>query len=128
MRCRGLAAACCALTWGRTMRHRDLAIAHLRLRLQQFNRVLHGAVQAQVARAARLARPDLTPYCISQEEALCLLDDTDSLLGEVGSPVVARDLVGTDAPLTDDVAVAGLRARAAELGVALPLDVLGERF
>jgi len=101
------------------MAYRDLAIAHLRLSLRGLTAVLHTAVQEQIARAARLARPDLTPYCITQEEALCLLDDAGALLDDEAEVTVLPE---------DDAAGAALRAEALRMGTMLPLEVLAARF
>lgn len=101
------------------MAHRDLATAHLRLGLRRLGGVLNTAVQAQVARAERLARPDLTPYGISQEEAQCLLDDAEALIEDAAA---LTELPEDDAPET------ALRAQAVHAGATLPFDALATRF
>ena len=101
------------------MAHWDLAIAHLRLGLSRLIVVLRAAAGAQMARAERLARPDLTPYGISQEEALCLLDDAGALLENAFPPPALPE---------DDAPETALRAQAVQAGATLPLDALAARF
>ena len=55
-----------------------LAAEHLSLRLRPLNRALRYAVARQAAEAAKLERPDLTPYCITDEQACALLDRVDA--------------------------------------------------
>src|SRR4051794_16760223 len=102
---------------------RDLAVSHLKLRLQGIHRVLRAAVLAQIDRAARLARADLTPLCITEDEALYLLDDAGRFVGDT-SPEGCQL---TDAA-PDAEAEAVLRARAQHAGVTLPLDRLALQF
>jgi len=54
--------------------HGPLAAEHLLLRMRPVNRVLRAAVERQAAEAALLDRPDLTPYCIPDEQVRRLLD------------------------------------------------------
>ncbi|MEA2860003.1 MAG: hypothetical protein QOC72_2042 [Methylobacteriaceae bacterium] len=98
------------------------ALSHLRLRLQGIHRVLRAAVIAQIERAAHLARADLTPLCITEDEALHLLADADRFVSETRSLPTPSDA----AP--DHDAEAALRAQAREMGLALPLDTLVRRF
>src|ERR1043166_4733867 len=95
---------------------RDLAVSHLRLRLRGVHAALGAAVQSQIARAARLARPDLTSLCITENEALLLLDDAESL---VKAPLLVppQAEIGFDASGELD-----LRRRAEGAGLALPFD------
>ena len=102
---------------------RDLAVSHLKLRLQGFHRVLRAAVLAQIDRAARLVRADLTPLCITEDEALHLLDDAGRFVLDT-SPGGSQL---TDAA-PDTEAELALRARAQDAGVVLPLDRLALQF
>ncbi len=97
-----------------------LAIAHLEVRLRPLNRALRAAVARQAAVAARLDRPDLTPYCITDEQVGQLLDHVEPLLGEPAAPGPAG-LPVTEAERADEAA---LRERAAAAGLTLPLDEL----
>jgi hypothetical protein len=102
---------------------RDLAISHLKLRLHGIHRVLDAAVRAQIDHAARLVRADLTPICITEDEALHLLDDAERFVLDAGAaPWQLEDAV------PDAEAEAELRAQAQDAGIALPLDVLAGRF
>ena len=56
-----------------------LAIRHLLIRLRPLNRALRLAVERQAAVAAQLDRPDLVPYCITDEQVTALLDHLDAL-------------------------------------------------
>ena len=56
-----------------------LAIRHLLIRLRPLNRALRAAVERQAAVAAQLDRPDLVPYCITDEQVAVLLDRLDAL-------------------------------------------------
>ena len=56
-----------------------LAIRHLLIRLRPVNRALRAAVERQAAEAAQLDRPDLVPYCITDEQVAVLLDRLDAL-------------------------------------------------
>ena len=94
------------------------ALAQLRLGLERLGAMLDAAVRRQIARAERLTRPDLTPYGITQEEALCLLADASSLLGDA-SPAP---------PPAGDEREIRLRHEARQAGATLPLDALVTRF
>ena len=98
-----------------------LAISHLLIRLRPLNRALRAAVERQAAEAARLDRPDLVPYCITDEQVAILLDRVDEL-----SPP------GTSGPepLTpaEQAAEQQLRDEAAAAGMTLPLDELTGSF
>jgi hypothetical protein len=102
---------------------RDVAVSHLKLRLQGIHRVLRAAVLAQIDRASRLARADLTPLCITEDEALHLLDDAERFVLDV----LPGGWQLTDAA-PDAEAESALRARAQDAGVALPLDRLALQF
>jgi hypothetical protein len=97
-----------------------LAIRHLLIRLRPLNRALRLAVERQAAVAAQLDRPDLVPYCITDEQVTALLDHLDAL------------------PLPDDAGMASLtppeeaaerqvREEALAASVLLPLDELATR-
>ena len=99
----------------------DLAIRHLLIRLRPLNRALRAAVERQAAVAAQLDRPDLVPYCITDEQVAALLDHLDmpSLPGGV-SPARQSQ--------REQAAEQELRAEAAAAGVVLPLDELTVRL
>ena len=94
-----------------------LAVRHLLIRLQPVNRALRAAVERQAAEAARLDRPDLVPYCITDEQVAILLDRLDAL-----SPPGTSGLT----PLTaaEQAAEQQIRDEAAAAGMTLPLDEL----
>jgi hypothetical protein len=94
-----------------------LAAEHLSLRLRPLNRALRAAVARQAHEAAKLERPDLTPYCITDEQACALLDRVDAL----GSPTGFEPARVLDDERRQE---SELRERAASAGVALPLDEL----
>jgi hypothetical protein len=98
-----------------------LAIEHLLLRLRPLNRALRAAVARQAAEAAQLDRPDLVPYCITDEQVGRLLD-------RVGSWAVERMGDAAPAPLTgpERAAEQELRDRAAAGGFTLPLDQMAD--
>ena len=98
-----------------------LAISHLLIRLRPLNRALRAAVERQAAEAARLDRPDLVPYCITDEQVAILLDRLDALsLPDFSDPE----------PLTpaEQAAEQQLREEAADAGMTLPLDELAGSF
>lgn len=99
--------------------HRDLALEHLALRLRPLNRALHAAVQHQAQLAARLARPDITHLCVTDDQVQALLADVDALLeGQAATPPAAG---ANEEELTQEAA---LRADAVAAGAELPLDAL----
>jgi hypothetical protein len=100
-----------------------LAIEHLLLRLRPLNRALRAAVARQAAEAARLDRPDLVPYCITDEQAGRLLDRVDAL-----SRPDAGAATPTTATSADGTAERELHQRAAAAGLTLPLDELVGRL
>jgi hypothetical protein len=99
----------------------DLAIRHLMIRLRPLNRALRAAVERQAAVAGQLDRPDLVPYCVTDEQVAVLLDQLDalSLPGAVGS-----------APLTlaEQAAEQQVREEASAAGMPLPLDEMTSRL
>jgi hypothetical protein len=92
-----------------------LARQHLLLKLRPVNRALGRAVERQAAAAARLARPDVTALCVTDEQVAFLLHDVEALGNAAdGEPV--------DGPEPADVAEEiELRRRS---GDRLPLDRL----
>jgi ATPase family associated with various cellular activities (AAA) len=99
----------------------DLAIRHLLIRLRPVNRALRAAVERQAAEAARLDRPDLVPYCITDEQVAALLNRLDALPLPGGSGA---------ASLTpeEQAAEQQIREQASAAGVVLPLDELAGRL
>ena len=94
-----------------------LAVRHLLIRLQPVNRALRAAVERQAAEAARLDRPDLVPYCITDEQVAILLDRLDAL----SPPDTAGPAALTPA---EQAAEQQIRDEAAAAGMTLPLDEL----
>ncbi|MGW0768974.1 ATP-binding protein [Streptomyces sp. NPDC002676] len=96
------------------------ALEHLRIRLADVHRALRVAVERQSRIAARLTRPDLTPYCITDEQV-------DVLLGEAAAFTDA--MAGPYAPQRPEPeAERELRRSASAEGRTLPLDALATRF
>ncbi|MEV6824491.1 ATP-binding protein [Amycolatopsis sp. NPDC051102] len=98
----------------------DAAIEHLRIRLAGVHRDLRAAVDRQAALAARLTRPDLTPYCVTDEQVGVLLDQVGSIADSMAAP-------GDGVP-PEPGAERDLRRAAAAAGRTLPLDALATRF
>jgi hypothetical protein len=98
-----------------------LAIAHLQLRLRHLHPLLHQAVEAQIARAARLERGDLTVLCITEDEVLHLVDDTAQLFGEIVQTPVSD---GEPEDPSEEV----IRDEARRAGLTLPFDALARRL
>ncbi len=98
-----------------------LAIRHLLIRLRPLNRALRAAVERQAAVAAQLDRPDLVPYCITDEQAGALMDHIDALPLPDGVSTVSLT------PL-EQAAEQQVREEASATGVLLPLDELADRF
>ena len=96
------------------------AVEHLRLRMASVHLCLRAAVERQARLAASLTRPDLTPYCVTDEQVGVLLDEVGSFTEAMAAPDVLR-------PLETD-AERNLRREAAAQGVTLPLDALATRF
>jgi hypothetical protein len=99
----------------------DLAIRHLLIRLRPVNRALRAAVERQAAEAAQLDRPDLVPYCITDDQVAALLDRLDAL----SVPGSAR--VASLTP-EEEAAEQELREQSSAAGLVLPLDELAERL
>ncbi|MGW0880226.1 ATP-binding protein [Streptomyces sp. NPDC002671] len=96
------------------------ALEHLRIRLADVHRALRAAVERQSRIAARLTRPDLTPYCVTDEQV-------DVLLGEAAAFTDA--MAGPYAPQRPEPeAERELRRSASAEGRTLPLDTLAIRF
>jgi ATPase family protein associated with various cellular activities (AAA)/winged helix domain-containing protein len=100
----------------------ELALRHLELRLRPLRRALHLAVVEQKRLNAALARPDVKAYCVADAHVDQLLEQVDRR--------TARPAYGAVLRLRDDErqAEVQLRARAAELGFALPLDSVAGAF
>jgi ATPase family associated with various cellular activities (AAA) len=98
-----------------------LAIRHLLIRLRPINRALRAAVERQAAEAARLDRPDLLPYCITDEQVAALLDRLDALPLPDGAG--ATSLSPEELAAEDQI-----REEASAAGVTLPLDELAGRL
>src|SRR5277367_6453998 len=94
----------------------SLATAHLVLRLQPMNRALRAAVESQQIAAARLARPDLSPLCLTDEHVKVLLEQVE--ITQSGNA-----LPGSPATRTAEERLAeeDLRAQCAAIEHALPL-------
>src|SRR2546423_7014085 len=90
--------------------------------MRPVNRVLRAAVERQAAEAALLDRPDLTPYCIPDEQVRRLLDRVERPGAGAGDAAAA-------VPTDDETAAEQLlRTRADAAGVTLPLDELENRL
>ncbi|GAB7044469.1 MULTISPECIES: AAA family ATPase [Catenuloplanes] len=96
------------------------ALAHLRLRFAPLHRALAAAVDRRTELTERLARPDLTPYCVAADQA-------EQLLGQIGQ-VLPPDVPPTIAEPGEAAAETALRRTAAAAGMTLPLDDLAARF
>ncbi|HEX6341191.1 ATP-binding protein [Umezawaea sp.] len=97
-----------------------LALEHLRLRLADLHQALRVAVDRQAREAAALSRPDLTPFCVTDEQVSALLSRVDAVTEAMTEP--------PDPPGGDSEAEQHLRRLAAARGVTLPLDALRTRF
>ena len=97
-----------------------LAAEHLRVRLAELHQALRAAVDHQSRAAAALTRPDLTPFCVTDEQVEALLGRVDAFAEAMTEPPsVSRP---------DPEGEQHLRRLAASRGVALPLDTLATRF
>lgn len=96
------------------------AVEHLRIRLADLHRALHAAVEWQARIAARLTRPDLTPYCVTDEQVGVLLDEVHGLTEALAEPYAPAR------PEPEAERLLGRRASAE--GGTLPLDALATRF
>lgn len=90
------------------------------MRLAEVHRALRTAVERQARLAARLTRPDLTPYCVTDEQVEVLLGEVHAFTDTMAEPYVPRP--------TEPEAERELRRRAAAEGTTLPLDALATRF
>jgi hypothetical protein len=102
----------------------DLALEHLLLRLQPVNRALRRAVEHQRRLAARLARPDAVPLCVTDDQVEALLGDVAELARGPGAGTgsgtgTGAGEAGSEAPREEE-----LRRSAAETGRRLPLEAL----
>ena len=97
-----------------------LAVEHLRIRLADLHLALRAAVDRQAAQAALLTRPDLAPFCVTDDQVGALLDQVDAFAEAMSDP--------PEAERTDRRAEQELRRLAASRGVTLPLDALATRF
>jgi hypothetical protein len=98
----------------------SLAVEHLRVRLAELHQALRVAVDRQVRVAAQLTRPDLTPFCVTDEQVGLLLDHVDAFTEAMTEP--------PEPPRPVPESEQHLRRLAAARGVILPLDVLSTRF
>lgn len=97
-----------------------LAVEHLRVRLAETHQALRVAVARQSAAAALLTRPDLTPFCVTDEQVGALLARVDAFTEAMTEP--------PEEPRPVPDAEQHLRRLAASRGVTLPLDALATRF
>ncbi|MGW0809027.1 ATP-binding protein [Nonomuraea sp. NPDC002799] len=97
-----------------------LAVEHLRIRLADLHQALRLAVARQAEAAALLTRPDLTPFCVTDEQVGALLDRVGAFTEAMTGP--------PPAPRPDSEPEQHLRGLAAAEGVTLPLDALATRF
>jgi hypothetical protein len=97
-----------------------LAVEHLRIRLADLHQALRSAVDRQAQAAALLTRPDLTPFCVTDDQVGALLDRVDTFTEAMTEPPAPP----RPAPESEQ----HLRRLAAARGVALPLDTLAMRF
>ncbi|MYU19116.1 ATP-binding protein, partial [Streptomyces sp. SID8361] len=96
------------------------AVEHLRIRLAGLHRALRAAVERQARLAARLTRPDLTPYCVTDEQVDVLLGEVRAFTDTMAEPYAPGQ--------PEPEAERDLRRRASAGGTALPLDALAARF
>ncbi len=97
-----------------------LAVEHLRVRLADLHQALRVAVERQAREAAALTRPDLTPFCVTDEQVAALLQRVDAFTEAMTEPQAP--------PPQDRESEQHLRRLAAARGVTLPLDALAARF
>jgi hypothetical protein len=98
-----------------------LATAHLVLRLQPINRAVRAAIEKQKIAAARLARPDLSPLCITEEHVQSLLDQVDATQSSDDRSAAPALLSSAEQNAEE-----GLRAQCDASGATLPLDHLSQ--
>ncbi|GAB3158829.1 ATP-binding protein [Amycolatopsis stemonae] len=97
-----------------------VAVEHLRVRLAELHLALRTAVARQSEAAALLTRPDLTPFCVTDEQVDGLLDRVDAFAEAMTEP--------PSPPRPEPEAELHLRRLAASRGVTLPLDALATRY
>lgn len=97
-----------------------LAVEHLRVRLADLHQALRAAVDGQTREAAALTRPDLTPFCVTDDQVGALLGRVDAFTEAMTEP--------PEAPSGDSESEQHLRRLAAARGATLPLDALATRF
>ncbi len=97
-----------------------LAVEHLRLRLAELHQALRTAVARQAEAAALLTRPDLTPFCVTDEQVDGLLDRVDAFAEAMTEPA--------SAPSREPESEQHLRRLGAARGETLPLDALATRY
>ncbi|SNY37904.1 ATP-binding protein [Paractinoplanes atraurantiacus] len=98
----------------------DLALEHLRLRMAELHHALRAAVRRQAEAAAALTRPDLTPFCVTDDQVATLLERVDAFTCAMTEP--------PPPPHPAPEPELALRRRAAAEGATLPLDMLARRF
>jgi hypothetical protein len=98
-----------------------LAIRHLLIRLRPINRALRAAVERQAAVAAQLDRPDLVPYCITDEQVTVLLEQLDA-------PSLPNGTGTVSLTPTEQAAERQVRDEASATSMTLPLDELAGRL
>ncbi|MFI9586801.1 ATP-binding protein [Streptomyces sp. NPDC052236] len=96
------------------------AVEHLRIRLADVHRALRAAVERQSRIAGLLTRPDLTPYCVTDEQVDVLLGEVHAFTDTMAESYVPKQ--------PEPEAERDLRRQAAAQGVTLPLDALATRF
>ncbi|MER5932596.1 ATP-binding protein [Streptomyces sp. NPDC002054] len=96
------------------------ALEHLRIRLTDVHRALRAAVERQARIAARLTRPDLAPYCVTDEQVEVLLGEVRAFTDAMAGPYVLQR--------PEPEAERDLRRGASAEGQTLPLDALSTRF
>ncbi|PPK67139.1 ATP-binding protein [Actinokineospora auranticolor] len=98
----------------------DLAAEHLRVRLAELHLALRVAVDRQARAAAALTRPDLTPFCVTDEQVAVLLSHVDATAEAMTEPPTP--------PPDEPESERHLRRLATTRGTTLPLDSLADRF
>lgn len=98
----------------------SLAFEHLRLRLAELHQALRVAVDRQQRVAAELSRPDLTPFCVTDEQVTAMLGRVDAFTEAMTEP--------PEPHRPDSESEQHLRRLAAARGGTLPLDALATRF
>src|SRR3954454_14117868 len=88
--------------------------------MAEVHQALRVAVDRQTQAAALLARRDLTPFCVTDEQVGLLLDQVGGFTEGMTEPPAP--------PRSDPESEQHLRRLAASRGVTLPLDALATRF